>query len=554
MSKKVITNNIDALAVKAGGVLEVFDGDEAIPAVQSIRKAAASLTDASFHINNTAQDVDGTAEKLAADEATLAETNAKLATDETSVSETAEKLVADEASISETAEKLATDETSVSETAEKLATDETTLSETNEKLAADEATLAETNTTLQTDESTLADAAAKLVTDEASVSETAEKLATDETSISDAAAKLVTDEASVSETAEKLATDETTLSEKVTELSTAISNVQAAVDGLDTESIQTAVDGVTSAAESVSTSAETFAKWAAIASDIYEGKAALVEALARQKFTCSVEDSLTTIGEMVKSLAKIYVATDYLSSSGVLVYTTSVENKKVTLTQYAQYFQSIIVDGEELQDGSVTGALTYTFAEAGNHEVTATLIDSPTTLYRCFYSCTALTYAGGTLFASCGMVTSLEQMFNGCSSLTSLDLSAFDTSSVTTMVMMFSGCSSLKEVYGLDLTCLETTTNMFYGCSAVYGFTATNIGKRSSLTSLPWSPLTYWGATDQYNVSFLETLVTTLTEGTYDRATAGFDACTIQLASAAGARLSDEEIETITSKGFTLSY
>jgi surface protein len=43
-------------------------------------------------------------------------------------------------------------------------------------------------------------------------------------------------------------------------------------------------------------------------------------------------------------------------------------------------------------------------------------------------------------------------MFNGCSSLTSLDLSNFDTSNVTTMQYMFQDCTSLQTVYVKDET------------------------------------------------------------------------------------------------------
>lgn len=69
-----------------------------------------------------------------------------------------------------------------------------------------------------------------------------------------------------------------------------------------------------------------------------------------------------------------------------------------------------------------------------------------------------------------GAVTSLTTrgMFYGCSSLASLDLSSFDTSSVTDMHDMFYGCSSLAS---LDLSSFDTSkvgygkmVNMFSGC------------------------------------------------------------------------------------------
>ena len=57
--------------------------------------------------------------------------------------------------------------------------------------------------------------------------------------------------------------------------------------------------------------------------------------------------------------------------------------------------------------------------------------------------------------------TSMEKMFSGCSGLTSLDLSSFDTSNVVNMSEMFSSCSSLEE---LDVSSFNTSsvTNMSY--------------------------------------------------------------------------------------------
>ena len=63
-------------------------------------------------------------------------------------------------------------------------------------------------------------------------------------------------------------------------------------------------------------------------------------------------------------------------------------------------------------------------------------------------------------------VTDMDYMFNNCSNLTSLDVSKFDTQNVTSMWTMFKGCSSLTS---LDLSNFDTqnVTNMygmFYGC------------------------------------------------------------------------------------------
>jgi surface protein len=66
-------------------------------------------------------------------------------------------------------------------------------------------------------------------------------------------------------------------------------------------------------------------------------------------------------------------------------------------------------------------------------------------------------------------VTSMSSMFSDCSSLTSLDLSKFNTANVEYMYNMFFGCSALTELdlSGFDVTKVRDTEQMFYGCSAL---------------------------------------------------------------------------------------
>ena len=82
-------------------------------------------------------------------------------------------------------------------------------------------------------------------------------------------------------------------------------------------------------------------------------------------------------------------------------------------------------------------------------------------------------------------VTSMESMFSGCSSLTSLDLSNFDTSNVTNIINMFSYCSSLTS---LDVSSFDTNnvTNMsaiFDGCSSLTSLDLSNFDT-SNITSM----------------------------------------------------------------------
>ena len=63
----------------------------------------------------------------------------------------------------------------------------------------------------------------------------------------------------------------------------------------------------------------------------------------------------------------------------------------------------------------------------------------------------------------------MSSMFGGCSSLTSLDVSKFDTSQVTDMNYMFGGCSSLTnlDVSKFDTSQVTNMEQMFFECSSL---------------------------------------------------------------------------------------
>ena len=66
-----------------------------------------------------------------------------------------------------------------------------------------------------------------------------------------------------------------------------------------------------------------------------------------------------------------------------------------------------------------------------------------------------------------GNLDNCVEMFMGCSNITYIDLSNFNTSSVTEMGSMFQGCSSLKSIdlSNLDTTQVEDMSSMFDSCS-----------------------------------------------------------------------------------------
>ena len=66
-------------------------------------------------------------------------------------------------------------------------------------------------------------------------------------------------------------------------------------------------------------------------------------------------------------------------------------------------------------------------------------------------------------------VTNTSYMFRNCTSLTSLDLSHFDTSNVTNMFTMFEGCTSLTslDLSGWNTSKVTNMESMFYNCSSL---------------------------------------------------------------------------------------
>ena len=90
------------------------------------------------------------------------------------------------------------------------------------------------------------------------------------------------------------------------------------------------------------------------------------------------------------------------------------------------------------------------------------------------------------LFDTSNMI-SMYQMFYGCSSLMSLDLSGFDTSNVTSMYYMFYNCSSLTslDLSGFDTSNVTSMYYMFYNCSSLTSLNVSNFDMRG-LTSMSY--------------------------------------------------------------------
>ncbi len=89
---------------------------------------------------------------------------------------------------------------------------------------------------------------------------------------------------------------------------------------------------------------------------------------------------------------------------------------------------------------------------------------------RMFFGCSSLTELDLSNFNT-ENVTNMQDMFFGCSKLTELDLSNFNTENVTNMISMFRDCSSLTN---LNLSSFDTRNVTDFGYMFVY---ANNINR-----------------------------------------------------------------------------
>ena len=95
-----------------------------------------------------------------------------------------------------------------------------------------------------------------------------------------------------------------------------------------------------------------------------------------------------------------------------------------------------------------------------------------------FDGCSALTTLDVSNFDTKN-VTDMSNMFSGCR-LTTLDLSNFDTQNVTDMSWMFRYCSALTTIYASDkfvTTACDNDYDMFVGCTNLVGAVPYNNSK-----------------------------------------------------------------------------
>ena len=150
------------------------------------------------------------------------------------------------------------------------------------------------------------------------------------------------------------------------------------------------------------------------------------------------------------------------------------------------------------------GYLGWT-SEDGNETIETVTFDASfqnyhglTSCYRMFYKMSALTQINHLDYLNTENVNKTRAMFDGCSALTSLDVSNFNTAKVFDMNFMFNGCMSLTslDVSNFNTDKVAEMYGMFSKCSSltsldVTSFNTENVAEMSymfndcsSLTSL----------------------------------------------------------------------
>ena len=132
---------------------------------------------------------------------------------------------------------------------------------------------------------------------------------------------------------------------------------------------------------------------------------------------------------------------------------------------------------EKFITGTTTAAFTYTVGggngtsytvtpdASGNWSVPVSKFNGVTNMGYAFSNCGSLTSLDVSGFNTSN-VTNMNSMFIYCSSLTSLDVSHFNTSNVTDMYQLFSNCRSLKtlDLSGWNTENVTTLEYMFAFC------------------------------------------------------------------------------------------
>ena len=154
----------------------------------------------------------------------------------------------------------------------------------------------------------------------------------------------------------------------------------------------------------------------------------------------------------------------------------------------------------------------------------------------------------------------VDGMFRNNLNLKSID-SELNTENAEDFDSMFYFCHKLIKIASLSLKSLNTTIEYYYltGWSEIPTLRYVllkDFGTGSGCTSANFTYLPNWGIEDEtvpLSAGARQSLVDTFITYSYDRATAGYSTCTVELSANTKALLTQDEIAQITAKGYTIA-
>lgn len=171
-------------------------------------------------------------------------------------------------------------------------------------------------------------------------------------------------------------------------------------------------------------------------------------------------------------------------------------------------------------------------------------------------------YTGNITISNTSKVTNFQYAFAGN---TSPELKEIDTSSGTNLNNFLynndSTNSYLIKIAGLSLKSLSRNISNSYFTGYYYEYKLRyallkDFGTGSNCTSASFTYWKVWGVEDEtepLSAGARQSLIDTLITYSYDRATAGYSTCTVELSTDTKALLTQDEIAQITAKGYTIA-
>ena len=170
-------------------------------------------------------------------------------------------------------------------------------------------------------------------------------------------------------------------------------------------------------------------------------------------------------GDLIEENSETCGYDPIISESFIATAKTTSSSESIAVTFKQEYFDNIVIDGEDIKKVNGSGVLIYKGNNPGEYVFYYKEIDNLTTCDYMFKACHQITKIDATKL-NVSNVISMSHMFENCYNLETVKVDSWNTSNVTDMSYMFYSCDGI--VY-LDLSNFDTSnvtnmTSMFEDC------------------------------------------------------------------------------------------